>query len=449
MVSKDDLFHLATYQAANYCSINWLWDSNPSAMGAPPGFAWARWVRDEAQMPPRGDEAQYMAQLIALSLADEWDLNDPAVRDRAVKWFNAVRDQFPNTILYTNNYGGQVSDAALGEFISRAKPDMIMFDTYPFRAQWDASKPNHTGAALPAQTTPWYSELRRYRDHALASGIPFGTYIQTFHAVQDYDQTNYRDPSASELRLNHFAALAFNAKYLTGFTYNTGASSLFTRPGGDSNPTPLYAEQANINRRVRNLGRTLVRLKPIAEATHQYTTSMMFIRGRHRDAVSGEDRPNPLPIGFVPDPQAPDACSEWVADRNDPYLRGWAVNNLGTKNHGLPGDVIVSWFTVLDESLDGPGHRDQVYLMVVNGLSDPGGSAADCRQQIKLNFAFSGTIAGVQLMDPDTGQIQRHVLPVVNGRRQLTLTLDGGDAALFKFDTGAPFVMPEPASATR
>jgi hypothetical protein len=29
---------------------------------------------------------------------------------------------------------------------------------------------------------------------------------------------------------------------------------------------------------------------------------------------------------------------------------------------------------------------------------------------------------------------------VVNTRRQLTLNLDGGDAALFKFATGAPFV---------
>jgi len=157
---------------------------------------------------------------------------------------------------------------------------------------------------------------------------------------------------------------------------------------------------------------------------------------------------NPLPIGFVPDPQAPDRYSDWVADRNDPYLRGWVVNNLGTKNNGLPGDVIISWFTVLDESFDGPEHSNQLYLMVVNGLTDPTGSAADCRQEIRLNFAFPAGMTAVQTINPDTGKIEREVLPVVNGRRQLTVTLDGGEAALFKFDTGAPLVMCQPAGGT-
>jgi hypothetical protein len=86
--------------------------------------------------------------------------------------------------------------------------------------------------------------------------------------------------------------------------------------------------------------------------------------------------------------------------------------------------------------------------MVVNGLTDPTGSAADCRQEIKLNFAFPAGLTSVVMLDPATGYLQTNALPIVSTRRQLVLNLDGGDAALFKVDNGAPFVgfmPPQPA----
>lgn len=220
MVANTDPFHLTTYSNANYTSINGLWTSTPSWMGAAPGFPWSRWVGDENQMPPQGNEGPYLSQLVTLQLADEWNLNDNATRDRAVNWFNGVRANWPNTILYANNFGGQVSDAALGDFIARAQPDMLCFDTYPWKSDYVTRVP------IPGPPTGWYSDLRRYRQWAWSYGIPLATYMQTFNAVQDYDQTVYRDPSPSELWLNIYTALAFNAKTLIDFTYNTGASSL-------------------------------------------------------------------------------------------------------------------------------------------------------------------------------------------------------------------------------
>ena len=430
LVTRDDVFHLNTYSNANYTSIQWLWDSNPSQMGAAPGFPWSRWVSDPTNMPPVGSESSYMSQLISLQLGDELNLNDATIRTRAVDWLNAVRGNFPNTILYMNNFGGQVGDSQLADFIMRAKPDMLCFDAYPWRSDYT------TRASLPGPPTSWYGDLRRYREHARDGNVPLGTYVQTFHAVQDYDQTVYRDPSPSELRLNHFGALAFNAKALIDFTYNTGASSLFTSPGGDSNPTPLLAEKTDIALRARNFGKALVRLGPIADATRQYTTSMMFLRGKRPDGT-----PTPVPIGFIADPQAPNDYTDWVADRNDPYLRGWTVTNkAGVKNAGRSGDVIISWFKPLDESFDGPTYSNQVYFMIVNGLTDPTGSAADCLQEIRLNFAFPVAITSVDMLDPTTGQVQTQTLPAVSSRRQLVLNLNGGDAALFKPSTGAPFV---------
>ena len=429
MVTPDDVFNLTTYSNAGYTSIHWLWGSNPSLMGPPPGFPWSRWIGSESNMPPQGGEAAFLPQLVSMQLGDEWDLNNPALRDRAVNWFSSIRSNYPNTIVYMNNFGGQVNDAALGDFTTRARPDMLCFDTYPWRSDYSTRVP------LGGPPVTFYSDLRRYREHARAAGVPLACYIQTFHAVQDYDSTVYRDPSHSELRLNNFAAMAFNAKVLIDFTYNTGASSLFTTPGGDSNPTPLLATRTDINRRLRNLGRALVRLKPVPD-TNSFTTSIMFIRGKNASGT-----PNPIPISFIADPQAPNSYTDWVSDRNDPFLRGWSVTNkAGIKNGGQPGDVILAWFKTLEEGLDGAGHTNEIYLMVVNGLSDPTGSAEDCLQEIKLNFAFPAGMTSVELLDPVTGQVLTQSLPVVSTRRQLVLNLNGGDAALFKFATGAPFV---------
>lgn len=430
MVANYDVFHLNTYSNAHYTAIHWIWASTPSWMGPAPGFPWARWAGDETQVPPIGEEGFYMSQLIMLQLGDEWHLNDDAVRNRAVNWFDAIRADFPNTIVFMNNYGGQVSESNLADFITRAQPDMLCFDTYPWRSVYSTNPEERVPISGPP--TAWYSECRIYRDMARGANIPYATYVQTFRAIQDYDSTVYRDPSASELRLNHSAALAFNAKALIDFTYNTSASSLFTAPGGDSHPTALFADKVEANLRARNLGKALVRLKPIDEATAQWTTSMVFVRGKDSAGVL-----NPIPINFYAGPAGANPHTDWVADRNDPFLRGWVVTNTGTRNNGQPGDVIIAWFKLLDESFDGPEHTNQIYFMVVNGLSDPAGSAADCAQEIKLNFLNSFT--AVEILDPMTGTVQVQTLPEVNTRRQLVLNLGGGDAALFKISTGAPF----------
>jgi hypothetical protein len=86
-------------------------------------------------------------------------------------------------------------------------------------------------------------------------------------------------------------------------------------------------------------------------------------------------------------------------------------------------------------------------MMVVNGLTATNGTAADCMQEIKLNFLNSFT--SVEMLNPTNGLVETIALPIVSTRRQLTLDLNGGDAALFKFATGAPFVGHVPPSAAR
>src|SRR5687767_3971702 len=155
MVSKDHPFSLDKYLKANYSAINWIFVSDVSKHGPAPGVAWARWAGNENDMPPVGNEAAYMSKLVALSYGDEKDLNNPEVREPYIKWFNDTQGKYPNTILYANNYGGQVNDAALADFVARAKPDMIAFDTYPWRSDYTTKKPQQLAGGSPFE---WYNE---------------------------------------------------------------------------------------------------------------------------------------------------------------------------------------------------------------------------------------------------------------------------------------------------
>src|SRR5665213_345637 len=233
LIAPENGFHPGTYQSANYNVGFWQNTPNIKHIGNHPGTSWGRWVSGVNNMPPLSGEEPYMSNLVMLQLGDEWNLQDGPTFTNLVHWFNAVQTNYPNTILFHNNYGGQAPDAILSRFISLAHPDMLCFDAYPFTSDYKTRVP------FDGPFTGWYSELRRYRAWGLTYGIPTGTYLQTFNSVEDYDQHIYRDPSPSELRLNTSVALLFNCKALIDFTYNSGASSLFTNDhhGGGDNRT--------------------------------------------------------------------------------------------------------------------------------------------------------------------------------------------------------------------
>lgn len=407
MVDPNSPFHIDTYRAAGLNGVAWIWTSDSSLLGPAPGFPWMRWTGSPADMPCTPSEQPFCSNLVAVQLGDEQDLNNPSVRTATAAWYASVRDRFPDALLYSNSYGGQLTNPSLDDFIRTSRPDMLSFDTYPFR-------PDGPTGGSP---TPLYGDMQRYRKFALGYGVPYGMYTQTFH---DYMT---RDPSESEMRLNYFAGAAFGFTSFVAFTYNTGATSLFHGPG-DASPKPGYAQLAEITRRLKALSPALTRL---------VSTDVRFINGQHRDPTTGAAANNPTPIDV----------QNWQFGVNDPYLRGWTISNLGSRNDGLRGDMILSWFRLLDESFDGPGYRDEIYFMVTNGLSDREGSAADCRQEISLQFLFDGPLPTSLLqLNQDTGRADAVELPIIPNtiRRRLTLVLDGGTAELFKFHTGAPFV---------
>jgi hypothetical protein len=199
---------------------------------------------------------------------------------------------------------------------------------------------------------------------------------------------------------------------------------------------PLHAQLNNLDKDHRALIERGLRIHGQELGSALVLKDVLYIPGQHMDDA-GNIVDNPVPIGVRGYP------SGYNAAVKDPWFRGvHTIANLGSKNSGLSGDVLLAWFQVADESLDGPSYRDEWYFMVINALVDPTGSAAATRQNIQLNF-INGVAKQVQRLNPDSGQldvIDLEIIPKTGGRRRLIANLDGGAADLFKFNTGAPFV---------
>jgi hypothetical protein len=406
LVFWDCAFDLKQMKSAGFTTVNWGWKSRMEWLGPPPGIAWSRWLKNEETDLP-ADEQPYASNAVSLSLADEQDLNKPEVREAAKRWFDAMRPRFLNTILYTNQYGGQVTNEGMGAYMSACKPDMLSFDTYPFV---------NDGPGPGGSPTNWYGDLQRYRKLALGLGVPYGAWMQTFHG-----ENRYRDPSESEMRLNQFAAWTFGYTTIACFTYNAGSTNLFKGPG-DHTPRDAFRQIAAINHESLRLGPALVRLK---------STDVRIILGQHIDPKTKQPVDNPRPIDV----------EVWKFGQNDPYLRGYTIENIGSKNDKLRGDVLIGWFKPLESGGDRP---DEIYLMVTNGLSDRNAAGPSCQQRITLNFHFKESgIKGIQRLSRKNGKVEDVSLKAIEkdpGRYVMTLELDGGTGDLFKFNTGAAFV---------
>lgn len=434
-------FDTNLWAQSNFTAVQWQWNANHlDLMGSAPGLPWGEWVNFDYSQPT-SYEAPYASNLMSLQCVDEPDLSNVAQRQNLSNWFAAARPNFPNTLLFTNLQGNSDSPTNIAAYMSESHPDMLMYDSYPGSRFYPI-----VGGSLFYT----YEDMAKFRTLGLAGNdgsgahpIPVGHWIQTFRECIDNSAcgTNDRDfwprfLSESEMRAQQFAGWTFGEKFESAFVYDSASPgnniyAQFFTGYGDSSPTPAFTQMAESNRMSRNLGPALVRL---------ISTDIRDFPGQYKNG-SGGTVSDAVPAGL----------QTWQLGKGDSYLRSVTAANQGTKNNGLPGDVLIGWFKVLDESLDGPNANGEIYFMVMNGLTDANGSAVDCRQQITMQWDFgSSGITKIQELNPDTGKLQELSLTAVSGgKEQLILTLDGGTAALFKFDTGAPFVgvaaVPEPA----
>ena len=406
------------------------YDPTPGLLPAAPGIPWTRWLYHSGSYPPDPTDSDilpseypFASNLINLQIKDEQDITDPTELANLAGAFAGLHSLYPDVIVHTNQSGGQFTAPEIRNYMQQTQPDMLMFDSYPF---FDVG-PDPFGVP-----TYIYSAMEKYRLLGLAGNdgtgtqpIPVGQYTQTYTPPPENEF--HHIVSESEIRLNNFSSWAFGYKLVHSFVYelNPGAATPVMFEGtGTDNPTPQFYYVAETNRQSLNLGPALTRL--LSTEVH------ILIDG------AGNEAPEP------PSPGEP-RLFFWDGTE-DPYITDIDVANLGTIKGGTPGDVVVGYFKPLDPAFVDPGHQDDIYFMIVNGLSDRNASAADTAQEIHMEFDFAGTnINSLQRISRDTGHIEEVPLVSDGGSLyHLDLTLEGGTGDLFKFNDGSSFLgLPE------
>ncbi|MFA5866154.1 MAG: hypothetical protein WC975_15890, partial [Phycisphaerae bacterium] len=408
-------FDLALWGASNFTTVDF--GSGPAYpadyMPSPPGLPWAN-ITGTREYLDSSDEP-YASMLVRLSIGDEQDITDQNILSSAA-WTTAnMHNNYPNVIMHTNQ-GAPFTMQEVRDYMETVQPDMLMFDEYPFGAvEYSGISP-----------TAFYEYLERYRTLGLEGNdgtgthpIPTGVFLRTFYTEDLLPDASI--VSESEIRVQYFAAWAFGYKLVDDFIYEDKPSGsyvdsvMFSGTGIES-PTTTFYQVAETNRQSLNLGSALVRL---------LSSDVRFIVGRHNGQYNTQ----------------PDGVPSWDSNA-DPYITDIAATNIGSKNNGQEGDVIVGYFKPLAAEFTNSGHADDLYFMIVNGLNDGTGVAYDCRQQIRLDFDFgSSGITKLLRLSRQTGAVEEVALISDGGSLyHLNLVLDGGTGDLFKFHNGGLFV---------
>jgi len=348
------------------------------------GMPWSKWADDGQPLTP--EEIPLASRLFAIQFHDEQDLNSDKILANAKAWFEKMRPRFPNTILYTNQYGGLLKDENFPRYLKECKPDILSFDTYPM---WEDS----------VNWRSYFGDLQRYRLFSAGAnggaGIPFATWIQTFNG-----ENKYRNPSESELRLDVFGAWTFGAKMQSAFTYNAGSSSLFKKTfngSGDTAIAPGYYHLQKILKESRNLSPYLSKLR---------VTDARWIKSKTTD----------YPWGVAP----------WSFDKDNlSQLRGVTIKNNSKLLNSEPGDACLGFFKPLI------GDKTEKWFMVTNALTDRNADASQSNQTISLNLVLKDSDK-LQKVNRQTGKLEPANLKKFCeiGRYLLDLDLPGGTGDL-------------------
>jgi hypothetical protein len=288
-------------------------------------------------------------------------------------------------ISWTGSNQAQLSQY-LDNLFDQVNPDILSFDRYPWLIGHSSYDPAYFGY------------LMAIRAASLQHNVPFFDWIQS---AGETDNGGMRMPSESELRMNVFSSLTAGSKGLGYWTFgvspSVGTGSLLN---ADGTPGPLYSVAGDINKQVSNLGQSLRALTSTA-------------------------------VGFLPGAAAsvrPQGMSDWTAGMGgDPHLVEVDVNG------GIAGiDGMLGLFT------DSGG---QHYFMLTNLYSGENLTSGQSANTFVLTFDTS--ITSLLQLNAVTGQTD---LLALAPNHTLTLTLPGGQGALFKYNTGPFAGVPEPGT---
>lgn len=325
--------------------------------------------------------------LISRGHATGWYLPDePSTQSQLqaaadyARWMNANHPDLPLTI---NVFQNDLS--FLNNVVTTVKPDVLMFDNYPFSSNGSTD------------TNTWFSTLMNVRQVSQANRISYGGWLQSFHAAG----WNVRTPSESDTRFNAYTMLTAGYTELSYYIYDNGPTTGVTSTFFDSNgnPTAIYTYTAAANKEYETVGKTLRFLT---------STDVRFVPGLH--TVSGSTTAaNSVPTGL----------SNWTVNAGaDPHLLNVSVasGQLGLDKNGLIG-----FFT------DDDG---QNYFMLTNLNHAAGLTAAGA--SLNYNLTFDNSINEILRLNRVTGA--QELLTLTN--HQIAWNLPGGTGDLFKYNIG-------------
>ena len=336
-------------------------------------------------------------------------------------WYDLSRKLYPNVLVHNNQWAFQWSEDQLRSYVRAAKPDLLTFDAYYFDME-----PNRI---VGGSVLELYNSLSHVRSVAQEgydgtgnSPIPFGQYTLGYKTGNNPASVGPYVVSESQINIVSFATWAMGGKWTNLFRYEQDPSTfLFYDDKG--NLTPQYDQYARLAKQGRNLGPYLVRLN---------STGVQFIPGEHREGgqVVTNKTPSDIPV--------------WSASDGSP-IKNIQVENTGTTNNGLKGDVLIGQFEPLNGVNDGflPAKATN-YFMILNGLTDGNGKLApeqrgtsdETTQKITLMLDTKGKNPNaLKRVSRETGEIESVPLTHITGTKyKLVITLGGGMADLFFWD---------------
>ncbi|MEN6308009.1 MAG: beta-galactosidase [Anaerohalosphaeraceae bacterium] len=189
-----------------------------------------------------------------------WGINlhdEPSAKDfaRLRTTVDKLRQTSPGKLAYINlfpNYAGNAQlgadnyDQHVSRFVNEVEPDVLSMDHYPMMAPGADGRKGYC------------DNLEVMRKYSLQKNIPFWNFFNTMPFGPHYD------PTEAQLRWQIYTSLAYGAKGVLYFCYYTPAGGEFPKGGAiiarDDRKTRHYYEAQRINRAIKNLGPTLMKL---------------------------------------------------------------------------------------------------------------------------------------------------------------------------------------------
>ena len=274
------------------------------------------------------------------------------------------------------------------DFIHLAKPDIVMFDIYPFQGKGGVAN-------------VYFLNLQIVREASLKARLPYWVFVQSYVSKRE----NRRLPSESDNRLQLFSALTFGYTGMSYFVYD----GHFPRLNGQGlleagEKSPMFDPAARAHRELLNIG------GPIRFLTSE---RVLFIK-----ATGG----SPVPQGLLAYDKHHQPGSRW--------FNGISID-LPETIPNPPEDQATKWADapylggLLGLFRDDHG---QPYFMLTNTWH--GGSATAEQRELTFHVKFDPEIKSVQRLNRITGKPE---VLAVDPEAGLTVKLPGGTGDLFKF----------------